>query len=132
MNDYNWGYRHHYLARLALGLALIAAIAIGFAFYFRFHAAPPIRYPGYYGPWPFYFFPFGWIFGLFLVFVIVSAVRWILWPRRGWGYRRGYWGYGEEYYILRQRYARGEITKEQFDQMTNDLRQHAETATRSQ
>ncbi|HVH15745.1 MAG TPA: SHOCT domain-containing protein [Candidatus Angelobacter sp.] len=26
--------------------------------------------------------------------------------------------------MLRERYARGEITKEQFDQMTRDLQQH--------
>ena len=34
------------------------------------------------------------------------------------------YGYGDEYQILRERYARGEITREQFDQMTRDLDQH--------
>lgn len=51
---------------------------------------------------------------------------------RGWGwgwrggYSRGYWR-GQGYYggateILRQRYAKGEITKDQFDQMMRDLK----------
>ncbi|MDG6902652.1 MAG: SHOCT domain-containing protein [Nitrososphaerota archaeon] len=43
----------------------------------------------------------------------------------GWGWRRRYWyGYGDAREILRQRYARGEITKEQFEQMSRDLEQH--------
>ncbi len=43
------------------------------------------------------------------------------------GYSRGYWrGYGRYYEdateILRQRYAKGEISKDQFDQMMRDLK----------
>ena len=35
------------------------------------------------------------------------------------------WGYGDRAYcILPERYARGEITKDQNDQMTRDLQQH--------
>ena len=74
-------------------------------------------YP-FFGWW---FFPFS-IFFLFIVLFIVS--RLVLWPM-GWGGRRRYWcGYGDANEILRQRYARGEITKEQFDQMKRDLEQH--------
>jgi len=71
---------------------------------------------------PFFFFPFG-----FLIFILVGffVVRTVFW---GWGWRRGYyyhgsrWGYGgDAREILRQRYARGEITKEQLDQMKKDL-----------
>ena len=47
--------------------------------------------------------------------------------RRYW--RRRYWRYGPEddeaLQVLRARYARGEITKEQLDQMTRDLEQHS-------
>ena len=67
------------------------------------------------------FFPFGWLFGFFVIFIIIGALRWLFWP---WGYmhRRRYWRYRDEsYYILRERYARGEITKEQYDQMMQDL-----------
>ena len=48
----------------------------------------------------------------------VSPVELIHCPRR-------YWRYGDQaYYILRERYARGEITKDQLDQMMRDLQQH--------
>ncbi|TLZ90987.1 MAG: hypothetical protein E6J98_08035 [Methanobacteriota archaeon] len=44
----------------------------------------------------------------------------------GWGgYGRHYWRYGDDAHaILRSRYARGEITGEQFEQMMGDLEQH--------
>lgn len=81
------------------------------------------------------FFPFGFFFAFFWIFAIFWFIRWIFWPRRwgygwGWGYYgRRYWGYGDRaYYILRERYARGEITKEQFDQMMRDLEQHNQAA----
>jgi putative membrane protein len=75
-------------------------------------------YPAF-GWW--FFFPFGIVF-IFLVLILVS--RLIFWPL-GWGWRRRYWyGYADAQEILRQRYARGEITKEQFDQMRRDLEQH--------
>src|SRR5215467_3629967 len=105
MNANNdWGRpRHHYFGWAILAFAVLAAVSIGLFTYF----ARPMGYPGYYYPFPFFFFPFGWIFVFFIIF---WAVRWLFWPRR-WGYR-GYWGYGwgyggDEYYILRQRYARG-------------------------
>src|SRR6266705_6274815 len=44
---------------------------------------------------------------------------------RGWGYRGRYWRYQDQsYYIIRERYAKGEITKEQLEQMMRDLQQH--------
>ena len=72
------------------------------------------------GYYPF-FFPFGWVFGFLILFFLL---RWIFWPW-GSGYRGrpGYRAYGDEYHILRVRYARGEITKDQFDQMTRDLQE---------
>src|SRR2546428_5353053 len=37
----------------------------------------------------------------------------------------GDWGYGDRSYcILRERYASGEITEDQYDQMMRDLQQH--------
>ncbi len=97
----------------------------------------PLLFGGYYGmmrpynyyyPHPFFgwfFFPFGFFF---LFFIVFGAFRWLFFPWRGryrhggWGYR---WGEGDEAAeILRQRYAKGEITKEQFDQMMRDLQQN--------
>ena len=84
-------------------------------------SSPAPAYYGYPGFGWWFFFPFG-IFFLFIVLFFVS--RLIFWPM-GWGWRRRYWyGYGDAREILRQRYARGEITKEQFDQMNRDLEQH--------
>jgi len=75
-------------------------------------------------PYQFYhpfFFPFGIFFGIFMIFIVFGALKWIFRPWR-WGRRRRYWRYRDEsYYILRERYARGEITKEQYEQMMQDL-----------
>ena len=82
---------------------------------------PMMTYNGYpvFGWW--FFFPFGIFFIFFILFFVSRLVFWPL----GWGWRRRYWyGYGNANEILRRRYARGEITKEQFDQMTKDLEQH--------
>ncbi len=42
----------------------------------------------------------------------------------GWGSNRGWREEDRALQLLRERYARGEITKEQFDQMSNDLERH--------
>ena len=86
-------------------------------------------FAGYY-PFAYGFFPFGLFFGFFWIFSIFWFVRWLFFPWR-WGYSRRYWGWGggygdRAYYILRERYARGEITKDQYDQMVRDLQQHGQ------
>jgi uncharacterized membrane protein len=64
------------------------------------------------------------IWGLVAIFFAFWFLSWIfgVWGPMGWRrYRsRRYWG-GDEYQILRERYAKGEITKDQFDQMMRDL-----------
>jgi uncharacterized membrane protein len=78
------------------------------------------------------FFPYfggGLFFGLFsllLVLLVISfALRLIFRPwRRGWYGGGRYRGYDPAMQQLRERYARGEITKEQFDQMAKDLHQN--------
>jgi len=81
-------------------------------------------------PFPFFFFPFGFLMFFFVIFFVVRVLFW----GRGWGwgwrggYSRGYWSgqgyYGDATEILKQRYARGEISKDQFDQMMRDLKAH--------
>jgi putative membrane protein len=70
-------------------------------------------------PW----YPFGWWF-IFIpaFFLIFFAVRWYFWG--GWWWGRGGWyygGYDPALETLRRRYAKGEITKEQYDQMRREL-----------
>ncbi len=108
-----------------IGALLVVAVAA-----LIITAATRVYYPlstvtPYYG-YPFFgwfFFPFGFFFIFFLIFFVS---RLIFWPWGwGWGGRRRYWyGYGDAHEILRQRYAKGEITKDQFDQMNRDLEQH--------
>lgn len=74
------------------------------------------------GFFPFGFFPFGFLFFAFVVFMLVRLLFWRgAW---GWGYwgHRGYWGDARD--IVKRRYAKGEITKDQFEQMLRDLEQH--------
>jgi len=52
------------------------------------------------------------------------VLRWFFWPW-GWGYGRGYWTGDDIYSIMRERFAWGEITREQFEQMSRDLQEHA-------
>jgi putative membrane protein len=68
------------------------------------------------------FFPFhfGWLGGIFLLLIIFWIARWFFWPWRGRGWYRYEHRSAES--ILKERYARGEVTKEQFDQMMHDLR----------
>jgi len=75
-------------------------------------------------PFHYGFFFVGPLFGLiFILFLVFLGLRFLLWPI---GYRRygRAWRYDPAMDTLRQRYARGEITKEQFDQMTRDLEQN--------
>jgi len=99
----------------------VVAVIIGFAVKVIFYPVAMATSP-FFGGW--FFFPFGFIFIFFLFFVITRLVFWPWGWRGGWGHR--YYGYHHDdaHEILRQRYARGEITKQQFDQMASDLEQH--------
>jgi putative membrane protein len=70
---------------------------------------------------------FGVFGGLFLVFLVLWVAffvfRIVFWSRRnrGGGPARGYGYRDPAVAILRQRYARGEITREQYDRIMTDL-----------
>jgi putative membrane protein len=89
-----------------IGLIAVIAVSIALSFYF----APGDR--GFFFP-----FHFGWLGGIFLIFLVFWIAKWFFWPRGGW-YRHGY---RTAESILKERYAKGEISKEQFDQMMRDL-----------
>ncbi len=108
------------LAAIVAVIALLGALALVIG----------ISRPTGVGYYPFFpFFGFGWIGALFAFFFVFWIGRWIFWGWGwGWGghYPRRYWRYRDEsYYIIRERYASGEITKDQYDQMMRDLQQHA-------
>lgn len=113
----------HWFGWVVLALLLVAVVALFGSSLANGYYGPMMYYAGspYYG-W--FFWPFGFIIPLIFIFFFVRIV---FWGFGGWGWRRRYWygsGYGDAHEILRQRYARGEITKDQFDQMTRDLEQH--------
>ncbi len=113
---------------LVLAVAAIAAALTGLYLYF-YNSSSSIYYysPPYFGwwlGWP--FFRFGWLFIPLIFFLIFFGLRWIFW--RGCGWARGCWYY-RQYYdpaleILRERFAKGEITKEQFDDMVRNLKEN--------
>ena len=118
MNDDEWRPRRHVLGWILFVIVLLIVVPILVSAVF--YGLRPLGrgYFPFLGYYPF-FFPFGWVFGFLILFMLF---RWIFWPW-GWGHRGRYRGYRDEYHILRVRYARGEITKEQFDQMTRDLQE---------
>ncbi len=76
----------------------------------------------------YYSYDFGWGWNILGILFFIWMLSWVFcwrWGWRGRGYRYRRWYRDDDAYnILRQRYAKGEITKEQFDQMTRDLQQH--------
>src|SRR5487761_912171 len=90
--------------------SVIIAVGTLIVLSFLFGRFSPVAYP------PFFFF--GWWIFIPLFFFGFFFFRW--W---GWGYRwypRSYY-YDPALETLRERFARGEITKEQYDQMRRDL-----------
>ena len=104
-------------------LGIVAVLAIATVAFFFYRPAMPVAYP-WYGWW---WFPFPFFFIFPIIFLVFFGLRWIFWG--GWwgGWGRG-WYYGPHgdpaLEILKERFARGELTKEQFDQMVKDLEQH--------
>jgi uncharacterized membrane protein len=104
-----------------VALAILAVVLVGFAFSVNSSSAVNYGSFPYFGWWggPF----FGWFFFIPLIFIAFFAFRWFWW--RPWG-RGWYGGYGYDdpaMETLRQRFARGEISKEQYEQMAKDLEQ---------
>lgn len=98
-----------------VGLIILIGISLAASLIF----APRPSGSGFY---PFFFpFHFGWPGGIFLVFVVFLVLRLLFWPRR-WNDDRPNLHYRDDAHnILGVRYAKGEITKEQFEQMLHDL-----------
>jgi putative membrane protein len=75
----------------------------------------------------FSFFPLGFgVFGIFWILVIFALPVFLLWPTNRRGYEDDSQQHDSALMILRERYAKGEITKEQFDQMMSELTQKSQ------
>jgi len=102
-----------------VGLALVGVLVVLFVLFYWgvFGGGAAGGRPGY-PPWGGFFLLFGLV--LLSLFVIRIAL---------WSGRHRYYGYGRPggrhgdpaVMIARQRYARGEITREQYDQILTDL-----------
>ena len=116
------GYGHRNPGYFILFTLIVLAVIVIGAFALFHYLVPPPAQGYYFGYWP--FFPLGMLGFFIVLFLIFGVLRWAFW---GWGWRHG--GYGGSYadpkQILKRRYARGDITKEQFEQMMRDLDQHS-------
>ena len=121
-NERRWHVGHW----IRLGFLAIFGVFVAAMIYFMFFVFPNapagtvVMYP---------FWGFGWIWIFFGFFLLFGLLRFAFWGPRWWGgyYRHSEYGpYGREndaYHILRERYARGEITNDQYDAMMRDLYQ---------
>ncbi len=76
------------------------------------------------GPWPWWgFFPWFPFVGIWIFFGFLFLFGVFRWSGGPWG-----WAHegsrDESRVILRERYARGELTREQFDEMCRELDEH--------
>ena len=110
---------------IRLGFLVIFAVFVAAMIYYMFVVGPVVTPMG---PGVFWF-PFGWIWIFFGFFLFFGLLRFAFWGPRWWGGYYRHYGYGaagrenEAYHILRERYARGEINKDQYDAMMRDLYQ---------
>lgn len=121
MNDQEWKRARRFVAWGAFGLIILVAASIIASLLFFGLRSSGTFYPFF----PAYFFPFhfGFLVPLFLLFVIFLVARWIFWPwSEGHSHRFTSQYHDNAQSILKERYAKGEITKVQFEQMMLDLK----------
>lgn len=100
-----------------LAIATIIAILIGLGLYFASKGISPVAVPFYWFPFP--FFPLIFIPIIILIFFGLRFSLWgCLWGR-GWSY------YDPAFMALRERFARGEITKDQYEEIARSLEQRS-------
>jgi putative membrane protein len=115
--------RHRWLViGLAVAFIAVAALVLLLLFSSTFGSGSP--------SYPYHLGPFGGLFFIFFILVVLFfIVRVAFWSARAGRYRARYGGGGAGGYlpnrpaeVARMRYARGEITREQYQQILDDLR----------
>lgn len=104
-----------------IGLIVLIGISILIPFLFT----TPIS-SGVHLPLALFPFHFGFIGIIFLIFIIFLISRWIFWSNNCGNssrYHSQNISNGDLQNVLKERYAKGEITKEQFEQIKKDLEQ---------
>jgi putative membrane protein len=113
----SWEPRRRWWIFPAVVVGVVLVILVAFLVWFALDG-PGTGANGGYAPRGWFFFPFGFLILLFVLFMIIRIAFWsVRWGRGGGGGGRRYGPNA----ILRARYARGEITREQYLQMQRDL-----------
>ena len=123
MNDQQWRRARGFIAWGVFGLIILIAASIIASLVFLVPRASGT----YHTFFPAFFFPFhfGWLGGIFIVLVFFLVAKWILLPWRNGNtssFHSRSNGDDSARNILKERYAKGEITKEQFEQMMLDIK----------
>ena len=120
MNDQESTGVSRYVAWGLVGLIILVGVSIATSLIFFASRSSGSIYP----PFPFFPFHFGLLGTIFLIFIIFMVARLWFWPWRRYNPNSYSRDRGDAREILRERYAKGEITKEQFEQMMRDLKAH--------
>jgi putative membrane protein len=123
LNDQEWRRARGFIAWSVFGLIILVAASIITSLLFFGPRSLGIFYPFF----PAFFFPFhfGWLGGIFIILLVFLIARWVFLPWRNRNTSSSYWQHHDDnsaLNILKERYAKGEITKEQFEQMMLDLK----------
>ena len=115
---------------IIVGLIIVVGLSIALSLYYFAPWRPGVGgdfgYPFFFSSFPFHF---GWLGVILLIFLVFLVARWLfLWAWREREREGGYYSHQHQQRpdaasIVKERYAKGEITREQFEQMMRDLRQ---------
>jgi putative membrane protein len=102
----------------------IFAVVVASTIYFGISLGHAVLFSPHVFTFPFFGFGFAFLGILVLALFLGLIFRPFRWRRGYYSGRWGYYGQDSAMDSLRQRYARGEITRDQFEQMAGDLEKH--------